>query len=78
MERTINTEAKALLGADLDINKRGVFDDELENYLQSLGGEQSRQISFTSMIYFQKRTREPTLLRQTEVNGPPLSHFLHK
>ena len=54
MERTINTEAKALLGADLDINKRGVFDDELENYLQSLGGEQSRQISFTSMIYFQK------------------------
>lgn len=52
MEATINGEAKALLGADLDINSRRIFDDDVETYLQSLGGQQSRQISFASMIYF--------------------------
>lgn len=54
MQRAIDDEAKALLGADLDINTRGIFNDQVEAYLLSLGGDQSRQISFASMIFFPK------------------------
>jgi len=44
MQRAIDDEAKALLGADLDINTRGIFNNQVEAYLLSLGGAQSRQI----------------------------------
>ena len=52
MERAINGEAKTLLGADLSINSRQPFNPQVEALLDSIGSEQSRQISFASMVFF--------------------------
>ncbi|MDE2847431.1 MAG: FtsX-like permease family protein [Gemmatimonadota bacterium] len=52
MAAAIDVEAKALLGADLDINTRTAFSDSAEVFLRNLGGEQSRQSSFVSMVSF--------------------------
>lgn len=52
MSAAIDVESKALLGADLDINTRTAFSDSAEVFLGSLGGEQSRQYSFVSMVSF--------------------------
>src|ERR1700761_1623844 len=48
----IAEQAKALLGADLVINSSEPFTDEANQLLQKLGGEQSREISFSTMVYF--------------------------
>ena len=52
MRTAVNLESKALLGADLDINTRRAFSDSAEVFLRSLGGAQSRQTSFASMVAF--------------------------
>jgi putative ABC transport system permease protein len=51
---SINEQSKELLGADLEVEKNSPFHDELEIYLDSLGGERSDALSFTSMAYFPK------------------------
>jgi len=50
----VYTQAKALLGADLVLSSRQPFAPETEALLAALGGEQSREISCTSMAYFPK------------------------
>ena len=50
----INEQAKSLLGADLFIRGRQPFAPETEALLDSLGGEQSREVGFASMVYFPK------------------------
>ena len=52
MRTAIDLESKALLGADLDINTRRAFSDSANVFLRNLGGEQSRQVSFASMVAF--------------------------
>ena len=52
MRTAVNLESRALLGADLDINTRRAFSDSAEVFLRSLGGAQSRQTSFASMVAF--------------------------
>jgi putative ABC transport system permease protein len=52
LESSINEQSKSLLGADLSIESRQPFSDEAESLIASLGGEPSRQISFSSMAYF--------------------------
>ena len=52
MRTAIDLESKALLGADLDINTRRAFSDSADVFLRNLGGEQSREISFASMVAF--------------------------
>jgi putative ABC transport system permease protein len=47
-------QSKALLGADLVIKGRRPFGKETLELIRSLGGEQSRQVSFSSMAYFPK------------------------
>ena len=51
---SISEQSKELLGADLEIEKNEPFHDELEAYLDSLGGDRSDALSFTSMAYFPK------------------------
>lgn len=48
----VDEEAKTLLGADLSIEQRAPFEAWTEAIIDSLGGEQSRRISFASMAYF--------------------------
>jgi putative ABC transport system permease protein len=52
LERTVDNEAKTLLGADLMIEREEPFAPETEALLDTLGGEQSRRIEFSSMAYF--------------------------
>ena len=52
LERAIEEQAKALLGADLVIGSRHTFTPEEETILRGIGGEQSREVSFPSMIHF--------------------------
>ena len=49
---SIEAQSKALLGADLALESRQPFDASAEALIASLGGDQSRQIGFTSMVYF--------------------------
>jgi putative ABC transport system permease protein len=52
LERAIEEQAKSLLGADLVIASRQAFAPEEEELFREIGGEQSRETSFSSMIYF--------------------------
>jgi len=54
LRSTIEQQAKALLGADLEITSRQALSPEAETLLRSLGGEQARETSFTSMVQFPK------------------------
>ncbi len=59
MRRAIDDQAKALLGADMSFESRRPFTETVEALADSLGGEQARRLSFSSMIFFpsQNRTR---------------------
>ena len=52
LEQAVAEQSKTLLGADLSLSSRRPFTAEEENFLKDLGGEQSRETSFSSMIYF--------------------------
>ncbi|MDB6020916.1 MAG: permease [Pedosphaera sp.] len=52
LERAVEEQAKSLLGADLGLNSRQPFSPDEEKLMQELGGEQSRETSFSTMIYF--------------------------
>src|SRR5204862_3519874 len=52
LERAIEEQAKSLLGADLVIASRQSFSSEEQELFREFGGEQSREVSFSSMIYF--------------------------
>lgn len=54
LRRSTLEQSKTLLGADLAIGSREPFSAEAEQLIASLGGNQSRQIGFTSMAYFAK------------------------
>ena len=52
LSRSMREQSKTLLGADLSLQSRLPFSPEAEELIKSLGGDQSRQILFTSMAYF--------------------------
>jgi len=54
VQEAVNNQAKLLLGADLVFSSRQPFAAETEALIASLGGEQSREISCSSMAYFPK------------------------
>ncbi len=49
---SLQAQSKSLLGADLALESREPFSKEDEKLIHSLGGDQSRQVGFTSMVYF--------------------------
>jgi putative ABC transport system permease protein len=48
LERAIEEQAKSLLGADLVIGSRQPFSREEEQLFREIGGQQSRELSFSS------------------------------
>ncbi|HWF17816.1 MAG TPA: ABC transporter permease, partial [Verrucomicrobiae bacterium] len=52
LERAVEEQAKNLLGADLALSSRSTFPPEAEDLIRKLGGEQSRETSLSTMIYF--------------------------
>jgi putative ABC transport system permease protein len=68
LRASIRTQSKSLLGADLAIDSRAPFSAEAEALFSSLGGDQSRQISFSSMVYF-PATGSSRLVQVRAVSG---------
>ena len=54
LTRTVDQEAKTLLGADLRLEAEAAFSDSTEALIDSIGGTQSRRVSLASMAYFPK------------------------
>ena len=52
LREQVESEAKALLGSDLEIESREPIADSLENLLDSLGLITSHEVSFASMVQF--------------------------
>ena len=68
MRTAIDLESRALLGADLEISTRQAFSDSADVFLRNLGGEQSRQASFVSMVAF-PRTASSRLVNVRALEG---------
>src|SRR5688500_14531110 len=68
LQSSIQTQSKSLLGADLSLDSREEFTPEQEALFSRIGGEQSRQIGFTSMAYF-ARTVDSRLVQVRAVSG---------
>lgn len=61
-------QSKSLLGADLSLTGREPFSAEAETLFRSLGGDQSRQIGFSSMVYF-SRSGDSRLVQVRAISG---------
>ena len=68
LQSSIRTQSKSLLGADLTIDSREPFSQGAETLIASLGGDQSRQIGFTSMAYF-PGSRASRLVQVRAISG---------
>lgn len=64
LREAIGVQAKGLLGADLVVTARQPFTPEVQAYLDALGGEQAREIAFSSMMVFATPEGERTRLVQ--------------
>ena len=73
LERAIQEQSKSLLGADLVINSRQPFDAKEDELFQQIGGEQSREVSFSSMVYF--TSTEGTRLVQVRALEPGFPYY---
>lgn len=54
LNTSIQNQAKELLGADLEVDHNAPFQPELQELLDSLGGEVSTALEFNSMAFFPK------------------------
>jgi putative ABC transport system permease protein len=68
LNRAIEEQAKSLLGADLVINSREPFTPAAEDLFKQIGGEQSREISLATMVYF-PRTGGTRLIQARGLSG---------
>src|SRR5262245_46992294 len=54
LSQGLDYQAKTLLGADLVVRARQPFSDGAEQLFRTIGGEQARETSFSSMVLFPK------------------------
>jgi putative ABC transport system permease protein len=54
LERAVEEQAKSLLGADLVLRGPESFSTNEEALIKDIGGEQARETSFSTMIFFEK------------------------
>ncbi|MGL1887535.1 MAG: FtsX-like permease family protein [Reichenbachiella sp.] len=52
LDDEIQSQAKTLLGADLELNTRQVWNEEQRGFLDSVGSDYSTEVRFASMVYF--------------------------
>lgn len=71
LERAVDEQSMVLLGADMSLERDEPFGPETEALIDSMGGEQARRVSFSSMAYFSasNQTRLATV-RAHEGNYP--------
>ena len=70
LTRTINDEARQLLGADLGFEHNDRFPERVEAVADSIGGTQARRISFQSMVAFGDAGTRLSTIRATEPGYP--------
>lgn len=68
LQQTVDQQARSLLGADLVVSSRQPIGAEAEALLARLPGEQSREVSFSSMIVF-LRDGETRLIQARALEG---------
>jgi putative ABC transport system permease protein len=68
LERGIEEHSKTLLGADLVLTSRQPLGREHEALFESLGGAQSREITFSSMVFFPE-TEDTRLVQVRALSG---------
>ena len=68
LQSSIRTQSKSLLGADLSLDSREAFTADDETLFRSIGGDQSRQIGFSSMAYF-SRSGDSRLVQVRAISG---------
>jgi putative ABC transport system permease protein len=78
LEQGIDEQAKGLLGADLIITGRSPMSEAAQRHVDALGGEQAREISFSSMMVFPRANNLTRLVnvRATEGNFPFYGEFV--
>lgn len=77
LERAIDEQSKSLLGADLLVRGQHRFAPEIQAMFDSIGGEQSLQVNFSSMIVFPKNQGTRLVaVRALEGDFPYYSEFL--
>ncbi len=78
LRRAIDSQAKALLGADLAVDSRVALSEEAHAFLDGLGGEQAHEVSFASMVVFPDSGNQTRLisLRATEGAYPFYGDFV--
>src|SRR5215217_1592833 len=69
LRKNVDTQAAALLGADLVISGNRPADDTIAKMMDSITRERSHQRSFASMIYFPK-TNGSRLVDVRALHGP--------
>ena len=69
LRRAIDDQSKSLLGADLAVNSRSALTPEAEHFLQTLGGEQAREIAFSSMVVFPSAGHQTRLVTVRALAG---------
>ncbi len=70
LQKSINGEAKGLIGADLALQTRqqGIVDKSILSLMDSLGGERAKEISFASMAYL-PRVQQTRLIAVRAIEG---------
>lgn len=70
LRRAIDSEARTLLGADLEVSSRTKLTPEAQSFLDGLGGEQSREVNFPSMVVFPSAEGQTRLVTLRGMDGP--------
>ncbi len=62
LQRAINDQSKGLLGADLAVTSRSTIEPATQAFLDGLGGEQAREVTFSSMVVFPSANNQTRLV----------------
>ncbi|QYM79403.1 ABC transporter permease [Horticoccus luteus] len=69
LSRGMAEQTKALLGADLIVTSRVAFTPAVEAFLQTLGGEEAREVSASSMMVFPTAGGATRLVQARAIEG---------
>lgn len=69
LRAAIEDQTKILLGADLSVTSRAKLTDEANAFITGLGGEQSREIAFNSMLVLPGAENQTRLVQVRAIEG---------
>jgi putative ABC transport system permease protein len=69
LRQAIDDQSKGLLGADLAVNARAALTPEAKVFLDGIGGQQSRETTFSSMVVFPSADNRTRLITVRAIEG---------